>query len=42
MTSQDNRKRKRVSKNKKRNWRKTDIDDVEEFVEDQRLEERKG
>ncbi len=37
------KKRKRVSKNKKKNWRKhTDIEDVEEYLEDQRLQERTG
>ena len=42
MAEQD-KKRKRVSKNKKKNWRKhTDITEVEEFLEDQRLQERTG
>lgn len=36
-------KKKRVSKKKKISWRKhVDITDVEEFLEDQRLEERLG
>lgn len=35
-------KRKRLSKNKKKNWRKTDIADVEEHLEDVRLQERTG
>ncbi|XP_072031601.1 ribosome biogenesis protein NOP53-like [Amphiura filiformis] len=36
-------KKKKVSKNKKKNWRKhTDIKDVEEFLEDQRLQLRTG
>ncbi|XP_022905580.2 ribosome biogenesis protein NOP53 [Onthophagus taurus] len=35
-------KKKRISKKKKSSWRKTDIKDVEEFLEDQRLEERLG
>lgn len=33
--------RKRVNKNKKKNWNKhSDINDVEEFLEDVRLQER--
>lgn len=36
-------KKKKFSKNKKKTWRKhTDINDVEEFLEDQRLQERTG
>ncbi|XP_004518860.1 ribosome biogenesis protein NOP53 [Ceratitis capitata] len=35
-------KKKRVSKKTKSAWRKTDIKDVEEFLEDQRQEERVG
>ncbi len=35
-------KRKRLSKNKKKSWRKTDVRDVEEFLEEERLEERTG
>ncbi|KAK3591541.1 hypothetical protein CHS0354_041586 [Potamilus streckersoni] len=36
------RKRLRLSKNKKKSWRKVDISEVEEFLEDQRLQERTG
>lgn len=33
--------RKRISKNKKKNWKKySDVQDVEEFLEDVRLQER--
>lgn len=35
-------KKKRISKKTKSAWRKTDIRDVEEFLEDQRQEERVG
>ncbi|KAH8303430.1 hypothetical protein KR059_010990 [Drosophila kikkawai] len=35
-------KRKRISKKNKSAWRKTDIQDVEQFLEDQRQEERIG
>ncbi|XP_034109300.1 ribosome biogenesis protein NOP53 [Drosophila albomicans] len=35
-------KKKRISKKNKSAWRKTDIQDVEQFLEDQRLEERVG
>ncbi|XP_016984720.1 ribosome biogenesis protein NOP53 [Drosophila rhopaloa] len=35
-------KRKRISKKNKSAWRKTDIQDVEQFLEDQRQEERVG
>lgn len=35
-------KRKRISKKNKSAWRKTDIQDVEEFLENQRQEERVG
>ena len=36
-------KKRKVSKNKKKNWRKhSDIKDVEEFLEDQRLQLRTG
>ena len=31
-----------LSKKSKKQWRKTDIEDVEEFLEDKRLEERLG
>lgn len=36
------RKKSRLSKNKKKAWRKVDITDVEEFLEDERLQERTG
>ena len=37
------KRRNNVSKNKKKNWRKhTDIEDVEEFLEEQRLQIRTG
>ncbi|XP_061173866.1 ribosome biogenesis protein NOP53-like [Saccostrea echinata] len=36
------RKKSRIAKNKKRAWRKVDITDVEEFLEDERLQERTG
>ena len=36
------RKRKRVSRNKKKGWKATNIDDVESFLEDKRLQERTG
>lgn len=35
-------KRKRISKKNKSAWRKTDIKDVETYLEDQRQEERIG
>jgi len=35
-------KKKRISKKNKSAWRKTDIQDVEQFLEDQRQEERVG
>lgn len=35
-------KKKRISKKNKSAWRKTDIQDVEEFLENQRQEERVG
>ena len=36
------RKRKKLSKNKKKNWRKTDIKDIEDHLEDIRVQERTG
>ncbi|VDI08875.1 nucleolar protein 53 [Mytilus galloprovincialis] len=39
---QQTRKKLRISKNKKKGWKKTDITEVEEFLEDQRLQERTG
>ncbi|XP_063426799.1 ribosome biogenesis protein NOP53-like [Mytilus trossulus] len=36
------RKKLRISKNKKKGWKKTDITEVEDFLEDQRLQERTG
>ncbi|XP_064622394.1 ribosome biogenesis protein NOP53-like [Lineus longissimus] len=42
MADNSTRKRKRVSKNKKKTWRKTDISEVEEYLEDKRLQERTG
>ncbi|KAL3874911.1 hypothetical protein ACJMK2_037863 [Sinanodonta woodiana] len=36
------KKRQRLNKNKKKSWRKVDISEVEEFLEDQRLQERTG
>lgn len=35
-------KKKKLSKNKKKTWRKTDTQDVEDFLETTRLEERIG
>ena len=35
-------KKKRISKKNKSAWRKTDIKDVEEYLEEQRQEERIG
>jgi len=37
-----NTKRSRLSKNKKKAWRKVNIDDVEDLLEDERLQERTG
>lgn len=37
-----NTRRKHLAKNKKKSWRKVDIKDVEEFLEDERLQERTG
>ncbi|XP_067681218.1 ribosome biogenesis protein NOP53-like isoform X1 [Haliotis asinina] len=37
-----NRKRKAVSKNKKKGWKKVDISELEDFLEDERLQERTG
>lgn len=38
-----NKKRVKVSKNRKKNWRKhVDIDEVEEFLDNERFEERVG
>jgi nucleolar protein 53 len=37
-----NTRRKHLSKNKKKSWRKVDTNDVEEFLEDERLQERTG
>ncbi|CAH1773258.1 unnamed protein product [Owenia fusiformis] len=34
--------KKRLSKNKKKTWKKTDVQDVEDHLEDQRLQERTG
>ena len=42
MAEKISRKRKRVNKNKKKNWKLTDIEDVEEYLEDRRLQERTG
>lgn len=42
MAEKISRKRKRVNKNKKKNWKSTDIEDVEEYLEDRRLQERTG
>ncbi|EDV99605.1 ribosome biogenesis protein NOP53 [Drosophila grimshawi] len=43
MAAQDSTmKRKHISKKNKSAWRKTDIEDVEQFLEDQRQEERVG
>ena len=36
------KKRKKLSKNKKRNWAKTDITDVEEHLEAERIQLRTG
>ncbi|XP_048735462.2 ribosome biogenesis protein NOP53-like isoform X2 [Ostrea edulis] len=36
------RKKSRLAKNKKKAWRKVDITDVEEYLEDERLQERTG
>merc|ERR1712050_235024 len=36
------RKKLKVSKNRKKTWRKTDITDVNEYLEDKRLQERTG
>ena len=42
-TSQKIQKRKRISKKNKKAWRKhTKVQDVEDFLEEQRLEERLG
>ena len=35
-------KRNRLSRNKKKGWRKTDITHVEEYLDDKRHEERTG
>jgi nucleolar protein 53 len=40
--TRQNRKKLRISKNKKKGWKKTDIKDVEDFLEDERLQERTG
>ena len=42
MIGEPAKKRKKLSKNKKKNWRKTDIQDVEEYIEDKLHEERTG
>lgn len=43
MAEESSNKKKKFSKNKKKTWRKhTDIIDVEEFLEDRRLQERTG
>lgn len=36
------KKKRKISKKNKSAWRKTDIQDVEQFLEDQRQEERIG
>ena len=36
------RKRSRSGKNRKKGWRKTDITDVDEYLDDKRHEERTG
>lgn len=36
------KRKKRISKKNRSAWRKTDIKDVEEYLEDQRQEERIG
>ena len=37
-----NTKRKHLSKNKKKSWRKIDTGDVDKFLEEERLQERTG
>lgn len=41
-TSNGNKKRITSSKSKKKGWKKTDIGDVEEFLEEERIDERRG
>lgn len=42
MTTEKIDKKRKLSKNKKRTWRATDIQDVENFLETSRLDERIG
>ncbi len=42
MEQPGSRKRKRLSKNKKKSWKFTDVKDVEEYLDDKRLQERTG
>lgn len=37
-----NTKRKHLNKNKKKSWRKVDTTELDEFLEDERLQERTG
>ena len=37
-----NTRRKHLNKTKKKSWRKVNIDQVEDFLEDERLQERTG
>lgn len=39
---QINRKKLKISKNRKKGWKKTDVTEVEDFLEDERLQERTG
>ncbi len=40
--AKQNRKKKAGAKNKKRGWKKVDISALEDFLEDERLQERTG
>ena len=43
MSIEPPKKKRKVSKNKKKSWRKhCDITEIEEFLEDERLQERTG
>jgi hypothetical protein len=43
MSTEPPKKKRKVAKNKKKTWRKhIDISEIEEFLEDERLQERTG
>ena len=42
MATEALKKKRKMSKNRKRAWKKTDVDDVEEFLDEKRFNQRIG